>query len=91
MAREWRDDGCRSYEEAAATARFRVRRSLGIEVARGLARLKAKRRDEVVGCGQQQEGERERQGAWERRRQAYYERCVGYGVGWRGAGWPSRL
>ena len=90
MARRWRDDGCRSYEEAMATARFRVRRSLGIEAARGLARLKVKRRDQVVGCGQQAPSEGGRRSAWERRQQAYYERCVGLGVGWRGAGWPNR-
>ena len=89
MAGRYKEDGSRSFQEAKAVASFRVRRSLGIAAARGLARLKVKRLDEVMGCGQQAPSEEGRRDAWEKRRQAYYERCVGLGVGRREAGWPG--
>jgi len=89
MAGRYKEDGSRSFQEAKAVASFRVRRSLGIAAARGLARLKVKRLDEVMGCGQQAPSEEGQRDAWEKRRQAYYERCVGLGVGRREAGWPG--
>jgi len=76
--RTWRDMGCRSQKEAGAVIKSMARRAIGIEAARGAARLKLARITVMSGDMKQAASRRRRQRYGYRARRAHQRGLSGF-------------